>query len=88
MSTEELFQEASILVQNLEKKPTNNELLKLYGLYKQSKVGDLKDKSTNFFNPKARMKAESWEQQKGKTREDAMTEYTEFVVELIQKYNN
>lgn len=88
MSTEELFKEASILVQNLDKTPDNNELLKLYGLYKQGKFGDAKETSSNFFDIKGRMKAENWERQKGKTQEEAMQEYTEFVVTLIQKYNS
>ena len=88
MSTEELFKEASILVQNLDKKPDNNELLRLYGLYKQSKVGDMKENSSNFFDIKGRMKAEHWEKEKGKSQEEAMQEYTEFVVSLIQKYNS
>tara|TARA_Y100000004_G_C8722605_1_gene330748 strand:- start:180 stop:446 length:267 start_codon:yes stop_codon:yes gene_type:complete len=88
MSTEDLFKEASILVQNLDKTPDNSELLKLYGLYKQAKVGDYKEQNTNFFDVKGRMKSEHWEKQKGKTKEEAMKEYTEFVVELMQKYNS
>lgn len=88
MSTEDLFKEASILVQNLDKKPDNSELLKLYGLYKQGKFGDIKETSTNFFDIKARMKSEYWEKEKGKSQEKAMEEYTEFVVLLIEKYNS
>ena len=37
---------------------------------------------------KERMKAEYWEKEKGKDSETAMTEYTEYVVRLIQKYKS
>lgn len=88
MSKEELFEEAVILVQNLESKPTNNELLKLYGLYKQSKIGDNNTAKPDMFNLKGKMKWEYWKKENGKQKEEAMQEYIEFVVELIQKYNN
>ena len=88
MSNEELFEEAIILVQNLEKKPTNNELLKLYGLYKQSKFGDNNTIQPDMFNLKGKMKWDYWEKEKGKEKESAMQGYIDFVVELIQKYNN
>ena len=88
MSTDELFKEAAILVQNLTTTPNTNELLKLYGLYKQSKVGNIKEDSSNFLDVKEKMKAEYWEKEKGKDSESAMTEYTEYVVRLIQKYKS
>ena len=87
MSNEELFEEAVILVQNLDEKPSNNELLKLYGLYKQVKSGDNNTPEPAMFNLKAKMKWEYWTKEKGKSREDAMQEYIEYVVELIKKYN-
>tara|TARA_Y100000114_G_C11675760_1_gene286096 strand:+ start:324 stop:590 length:267 start_codon:yes stop_codon:yes gene_type:complete len=87
MSNEDLFEEAVILVQNLDKKPTNNELLKLYGLYKQVKIGDNNTKKPDMFDLKGTMKWDYWMKEKGKDRELAMQDYIEYVVDLIKKYN-
>ena len=88
MSTNELFTEASILVRNLDTAPTDNELLRLYGLYKQATVGDCNEvNKPGLFDIKGKMKYEWWQKETGKDKENAMKEYTEFVVELMTKYN-
>tara|TARA_Y100000114_G_C11584396_1_gene242648 strand:- start:311 stop:583 length:273 start_codon:yes stop_codon:yes gene_type:complete len=88
MTTNELFTEASILVRNLDTTPTDNEILRLYGLYKQATVGDCNEvNKPSLFDIKGKMKHEWWQKEKGKDKENAMKEYTEFVVDLMIKYN-
>lgn len=41
MSLEAQFKEAAAKVEKLTKKPTDAELLEIYGLYKQATVGDV-----------------------------------------------
>lgn len=83
----QLFEEKAKAVNALPTKPDTDELLKLYGLYKQATVGDNDKEKPGIFNMKDRYKWDSWEQLKGMSQEDAEKEYIEFVDELISKYN-
>jgi diazepam-binding inhibitor (GABA receptor modulating acyl-CoA-binding protein) len=74
-------------VKQLSKKPTDSELLKLYGLYKQSLFGNNKNEKPNFFNYKELQKWNAWNEQAGKGRSNAKKEYIDFVKSLILKYN-
>ena len=83
----ELFKEAIILVQNLDKTPTNTELLQLYGLYKQATIGDNNKDEPSMFYVKEKSKWESWNKHLGKSKEDVMKEYIILVGKLIEKYS-
>ncbi|GME81698.1 unnamed protein product [Ambrosiozyma monospora] len=80
------FTEKANAVQNLTKKPTDDELLKLYGLYKQATVGDVNTTKPGVFDFKGKYKWEAWEALKGKSQADAEKEYIAFVNELLAKY--
>ncbi len=59
------------------------ELLKLYALFKQGTAGDVAGKRPGMLDVKGRAKYDAWAKLKGKSKEDAMTEYIAFVAELL-----
>lgn len=84
--TEQLFLNASNAVMNLNKEPTNEEKLQLYGLYKQAKFGDNNTSQPSFIDFKNKAKWSAWESCKGKSKGDAMIEYIKLVSKMIEKY--
>lgn len=71
---------------NLVKKPNDDELLKLYGLYKQATVGDVNTDRPGIFALKDRYKWDAWKANEGLSKEEAEQKYIELVDELIAKY--
>jgi diazepam-binding inhibitor (GABA receptor modulating acyl-CoA-binding protein) len=62
---------------------SNENLLKLYSLYKQAIEGDVNmDKPTNMFDMAGNAKYNAWEKLKGFSKEDAMKAYINLVREL------
>jgi diazepam-binding inhibitor (GABA receptor modulator, acyl-CoA-binding protein) len=83
MSIKELFDAAVIDSKNLPEKPSNNVLLQLYALYKQSIEGDINTEApANAFDFVAKAKFNAWEELKGKSKEAAMQEYIALVTKL------
>lgn len=86
-SLEDRFEEAATRVRKLKMRPTDQELLMLYGLYKQAKDGNYD--SVNyppFYQVKERAKWDSWRSNSGMSRSRAMSQYIKVVDELVQKY--
>ena len=81
------FEEAVQRSKNLSQRPSNEELLKLYALYKQASEGDATGDRPGGFDFKAIAKYDAWKEQSGKSKEDATQEYISFVDELHQKYS-
>lgn len=79
------FLDAADAVQKLTKRPNDDELLKLYGLYKQATIGDNNTPKPGMFDLKGKYKWQAWEDLKGKSQEDAEKEYIEFANELINR---
>ena len=78
-----LFQQAVSDSKDLSERPSNETLLQLYSLYKQSTDGDAaEDGPSNPFDFVAKAKHEAWVALKGKTREVAMQEYINLVSKL------
>ncbi|KAG1407018.1 hypothetical protein G6F60_002506 [Rhizopus arrhizus] len=75
------FTTAAEEVQKLSTKPSNDELLELYGLYKQATVGD-NETSKPTFDIKGRYKWDAWTKLKGMSQEEAEQKYIEFVEKL------
>lgn len=73
-------------VQELTKRPSDDELLELYGLYKQATVGDNDTAEPGMFNLKAKYKWKSWTKLKGTSQEDGEKKYIKLADELLQKY--
>ncbi|SCW00040.1 LAFE_0B08130g1_1 [Lachancea fermentati] len=82
----QLFQEKAEAVNNLSTTPSNDELLELYGLYKQATVGDNNKERPGMFNLKDKYKWDAWEKLKGMTQEEAEQKYIEYVDQLQAKY--
>lgn len=74
-------------VSNLSKRPSDDELLQLYGLYKQATVGDNDTAKPGVFDLKGKYKWQAWEDLKGTTQEEAEQKYIALATELIEKYN-
>lgn len=85
MEIQERFEKAVAMSKQMAK-PSNEELLLLYGLFKQSSEGDVKGDRPGGFDFKAIAKFDAWEEQKGKSKEQAMKEYAD-LIEGIQKRN-
>ncbi len=61
----------------------NEILLKLYGYYKQSTVGDCNVDCPSFFHMKEKAKWEAWNDHKGMKKSHAMKKYIGLVEELL-----
>ncbi|KAG7663350.1 ACB1 [[Candida] subhashii] len=81
------FTEKADAVSNLTTRPNDDELLKLYGLYKQATVGDNTTEQPGVFNFKAKYKWQAWKDLEGTSQEEAEQKYIEYATELIAKYN-
>lgn len=73
-------------VSNLPTKPTDDELLQLYGLYKQATIGDNTTTKPGVFDFKGKYKWEAWDKLKGLSQEEAEQKYIALVDELTAKY--
>ena len=79
------FSEAAEKVQTLSVKPSDEILLKLYGLYKQATLGDCNIAKPWFWDPKAAAKWEAWNANLGKTKVDAEKLYIKLVEKLLKE---
>ena len=86
MENEPSFEQAIIDVQNLKIKPEDSELLKLYGLYKQSLFGNNNTSKPFLFNFKDNSKWNAWNDLAGKGKIRAKNEYITLAEELKNKY--
>lgn len=80
------LEEAKNLTQQFTSKPSNEDLLRLYGLYKQATEGDNLTERPGGFDFKAAAKYNSWLNYKGKSKEEAISAYIELVEELSKKH--
>lgn len=78
------FEQAVTRSKELPKRPDNEALLQLYGLYKQGTEGDVSGDRPGGFDFKAIAKYDAWAELKGKTKEQAMKEYISLVAKLQQ----
>lgn len=78
--------EAVALTKKFTSKPSNEELLKIYSLYKQATEGDNNEERPGGFDFVAAAKYNAWLALKGKLKEDASEEYISLVNSLSTKY--
>ncbi|QSE96288.1 acyl-CoA-binding protein [Fulvivirga lutea] len=81
------FEEAVSKSKELPQRPSNDELLKLYALYKQATEGDNNEERPGGFDFKAIAKHDAWAELKGKSNNESKTEYVALVENLISKYS-
>jgi diazepam-binding inhibitor (GABA receptor modulator, acyl-CoA-binding protein) len=77
------FDGAAQAVKQLTYKPTNEQLLDLYGLYKQATIGDICTRQPSMLAMKERAKWSAWEQRKGMRSTEARTRYVALVQTLL-----
>lgn len=81
------FKKAADVVKKLKSKPNNNELLSLYGFYKQATIGDINISKPGLLSGiEANSKWNAWNENKGLSSYQAEIEYVKKVNELIKKY--
>ncbi|WBW73955.1 fatty-acyl-CoA binding protein Acb1 [Schizosaccharomyces osmophilus] len=80
------FEKAAAEIKELKQTPNSDELLKLYGLFKQATVGDNNTQKPGLLDMKGKYKWNAWEELKGKPKEEAVNEYVALAEELKGKY--
>ena len=73
------FEQAMVDVKGLSQRPSDDDMLALYALYKQATEGDVSGKKPGMFDFVARAKFEAWEGLKGKSTDEAMQSYIDKV---------
>ena len=80
------FNAAVAKSKELTKRPSNEELLDLYALFKQATDGDVAGDRPGGFDFKAIAKYDAWAEKKGLSKEKAMEEYIQLMNKLVQAY--
>lgn len=80
------LEQAFALTKQFTSKPSNEELLKIYGLYKQATEGDNTTERPGGFDFVAAAKYNAWMNLKGKSKEEATKEYIDLINALSAKY--
>lgn len=87
MDLQEKFNAATEKVKTLTSRPTNAQLLDLYGLFKQATEGDVHGDKPGMFDFKGKAKYDAWEGIKGMESEEAMEKYVALVDELLAAHS-
>uniref|UniRef100_A0A7N0TAF4 ACB domain-containing protein n=1 Tax=Kalanchoe fedtschenkoi TaxID=63787 RepID=A0A7N0TAF4_KALFE len=83
MSLQE-FEEYAAKAKTLPHTQTNEDLLILYGLYKQVTVGPVNTSRPGIFNMRDRAKWDAWKAVEGKSKEEAINDYITKVKQLLE----
>jgi acyl-CoA-binding protein len=81
-SLKDQFAEAKGQVEKLTSRPSNDQLLELYGLYKQATEGDVAGSRPGMLDLKGRAKYDAWAKRKGASKDEAMKGYVALVKKL------
>ena len=82
MALQDDFQSAVGRSKELTQRPSNDELLVLYALFKQATEGDVAGERPGGFDFKAIAKFDAWASRKGLVKDQAMQEYIALVDKL------
>jgi diazepam-binding inhibitor (GABA receptor modulating acyl-CoA-binding protein) len=82
MSLTAQFEQAQIDVKQLDQRPGNDVLLRLYALYKQGTHGDADGKRPGVFDLVGRAKYDAWKALAGTAPSDAQQQYVTLVEQL------
>ncbi|XP_012229297.2 acyl-CoA-binding protein homolog isoform X1 [Linepithema humile] len=86
MSVDQQFEAAAEAIKTLTKRPSDEELLELYALFKQAIVGDNNTSKPGMLDLKGKAKWEAWNKKKGTAQEAAKQAYIDYANKLIEKY--
>jgi len=78
-SLKDRFEQAAKDIHNLDERPDNDTLLRLYALYKQGAEGDVSGDKPGFFDFVGTAKYEAWAKLKGTSQDEAMQKYVDLV---------
>jgi len=78
------FAEAQEQVKTLTTRPSNDQLLELYALYKQGTEGDVTGDRPGMMDFKGRAKYDAWATKQGMGQEQAQQAYVALVDELLK----
>lgn len=81
------FNSAVSKSKQLTKRPSNEELLDLYALFKQATEGDVSGERPGGFDFKAIAKFDAWASKKGIAKDKAMEDYILLVSKLQESYS-
>lgn len=87
MALQDDFNNAVAKSKELTKRPSNEELLDLYALFKQATDGDVSGERPGGFDFKAIAKYDAWASKKGIAKEQAMNDYIALMGKLQQAYS-
>ena len=76
------FERAAKDAQNLKKRPADEDMLRLYALYKQASSGDVSGDRPGAFDFVGRTKYDAWARLKGTAQEKARKSYVDLVERL------
>ena len=88
MELDQQFEKAQNDLNNLTERPSNEEFLELYALFKQATVGNNTQSKPSRFNLKKHYKWKSWMGKKGLAIHEAQQQYVELVGQLLAKYHH
>ncbi len=84
-SVADQFKDAKARVEKLSRRPSNDQLLDLYGLYKQATEGDVSGERPGLLDLRGRAKYDAWAKRKGGSKDDAMKKYVALVDRLADE---
>mgnify|MGYP005648991785 CR=1 FL=1 len=82
MSLETTFENAVAASKSISERPSNQDLLKLYALYKQATEGDNTNAAPTGFDFKAMAKHNAWMGLAGTSKDESMTQYIDLITVL------
>ena len=80
---DERFTQAQADVKTLTSRPSNDDMLRLYALFKQGSVGDASGKRPGLTDFVGRTKYDAWAKLKGTPQESAKQDYVSLVDKLL-----
>lgn len=83
----EAFKKAAEEAKGFTKRPTDEEMLELYSLYKQASVGDCNTERPGMLDFKGKAKWDAWDKKKGTSKDDAEKDYVALVAKLKVNYS-
>ncbi|CAG2177650.1 unnamed protein product [Oppiella nova] len=86
MSADQQFQKAAEDVKKLKAKPTDQELLEIYALFKQASEGDCNTARPGLLDLKGKAKWDAWNSKKGMSKDEAKSAYVNRVKGLVETY--
>ncbi|PIN18607.1 hypothetical protein CDL12_08723 [Handroanthus impetiginosus] len=85
MGLKEEFEEYAAKAKTLPPTTTNENLLIIYGLYKQATVGNVNTSRPGVFKMRDRAKWDAWKANEGKSQDEAMGDYITKVKQLLEE---